>query len=111
MNTDRKDSGFLHVVLDIEGYVCIPLGVGTLCNKQYVHVHVVTLMLYVVCTVTIVCSLEFFLHCRLLWSLYPLQGEMAATRMLMLPHKLPQLADEICGGFLVYSTVICSFRV
>ena len=108
----RMNSGYLHVVLGIGDCVCIPLGVGTLCNKHtgmYIHV-------CVYCTITMVCSLEFFLCWRFFWSFYPFWGEMAARRMLMIAHKLPQLADEylwrgssiIHSDLKYYSVVACS---
>ena len=59
----RKGSDFVHVILGIGDFSCIPSGVCTLCNNNNVHI------LLAVC-ITMICCLEFFLCCIFMPSLF-----------------------------------------
>ena len=99
----RKGSDFVHVILGIGDFSCIPSGVCTLCNNNNVHI------LLAVC-ITMICCLEFFLCCRFFWSFHPFQGDMTTRGMLMLSDKFPHLAKKYLWRQ-VYSTVICSISI
>ena len=76
------------------GLCLYPFGCRYTVQQAHLHKIACTCMYVFYHTITMVCSLELFLCCRFLWSFYPVQGEVAAWRMLMVSHKLLQLAHK-----------------